>query len=182
MPVLAGSRKSRIEIGDRAMGDPGFAATQRIAVVGDLGPGRHAGDVRARLRLRQGVSAELVTGDQRRQQRLLLLRGPECDERRQRHDMHRNTQPDAEPRSRNLLQRLQVHLVWLSSTTEPLRKGQSKHSGVAEHVKELAREPCGRLPVGCPGPELAQGDLPDRLHQLRRLWRWQHPIDGHWRS
>ncbi len=86
-----------VEVGDRAVGDPGLRPLERVPVVGDLGARGHPDDVRAGLRFRQRVRTELVSGDQRRQQRFLLLRRSELVEWAQRHHVDRDPDADAHP-------------------------------------------------------------------------------------
>ena len=77
---LAPLAEQQVEVGDVAVGDEGLAAVDDDVVAVRREARRHAGGVRAGVRLGDGERAEPAFGDAR-QQALLLLLGAEVDQR-----------------------------------------------------------------------------------------------------
>ena len=79
--TFSGSCKNSVEIGNAAVGDPGFDAVQHEAVAFLSCGGRQGSHIRAGLRLGQGKGGKLCAAASRHQVALLLLRRSEQRER-----------------------------------------------------------------------------------------------------
>ncbi len=137
--VVGGADEGRVEVGVAGVRDPGLGALERVCrgvgVVVGRRPGAHRGDVGAGAALGQAVGAELVAGEHRREQGLLLRVGAELGHGVAGEGVDRDADGDAHPGRGDLLDDLEVDLVGLAAAAELLGVGQRQQAGAAERAE-----------------------------------------------
>jgi hypothetical protein len=171
--------EQRVEVRTPTVGDPRLRPVDLIPATVFRRRTTQRRRIRAGLRLRHAVRADLLTRQHPRQPAPLLLFGTERQQRMRRQSVHTDRHSNRGPARRDLLEHLQIDLVGLAAAAPLLWLGQAEQprgTQLGEHPFWIG---LGLLVRIHDRVEHLVRDVAGQRDEIFRILRRQQPVDRH---